>query len=57
MAANDGVPADLEVKEEEYRPRVFLQNLELKNSAPESKQQVLPGASALVILPLDTAKS
>lgn len=57
MAGNDGVPLEVENLDAENLLSVFLQNLELKNSAPGSRQQVVLEESVLVILPLDTARS
>jgi len=57
MVASDGAPPRRENCGDEYWPCVFLQNLELKKSAPGSKQHELRGTLELVILPFDTAKS
>lgn len=57
MAVKDEVPLEVENFDGEYRPSVFLQNLELKKSAPGSMQHVAPWELVLVILPVDTAKS
>lgn len=57
MAGTDGVTLEAENLEAEQRPSVFLQNLELKKSAPDNRQHLVLKESVLVILPLDTARS
>ena len=57
MTGTEGVALEVENLEDEYRPSVFLQNLELKKSAPGSRQHFILRESVLVILPVDKARS